>query len=164
MSCSKDRLYFNITRLLKTHASIKFLDQYQQAAGFCVSKMMEKAVYEGWAKAWGAGMTYEGECKQGEFLIFCDASGSGMKAKVDELVAPNHLKMTHVAFVSKNVELTTLDDSLKAWIGTKEEYYFSSNPDGSTKLDIKMESEAEFAEMGKAWPTALQYLKEICES
>ena len=131
---------------------------------FVFNKIMEKSVYPEWAKAWGEGMTYEGEWKQDTYISFFDTSGSGTKALVNQLVIPECIKMTHVAMVGLgNVEVVDLDETMKKWIGAKEEYYFSNTPDGATTLEIRMETDEMFEGMGKAWPIALQYFKDICE-
>ena len=36
---------------------------------FVFSKITDKSVYPDWAKAWGEGMTYEGEWKEGEHIF-----------------------------------------------------------------------------------------------
>lgn len=84
---------------------------------------------------------------------------------VDELVVPEHIKMTHVAMVEAgNKEVAELDEVMKKWIGSKEEYYFSSTEDGATTFDVRIETDEAFEEMMNAWPKALQYFKEICEA
>ena len=131
---------------------------------FVFQKIMDKSVYPEWAKAWGEGMTYEGVWKQGSHISFFDISGSGTKAHVDEFMVPEHIKMTHVAMVEAgNREVAELDDTMKKWIGSKEEYYFSEAEEGATMLTIRMEADEAFEEMMGAWPKALAVFKETFE-
>ncbi len=121
-------------------------------------------MYPQWAKAWGEGMNYEGEWKEGEHISFFDASGNGTKVHIDEMVIPAHIKTTHIAMVGLgNVEIAELDETMKKWIGSKEEYYLSET-DGVTDIKIVLEVDEMFEEMMNAWPKALQYLKELCEA
>ena len=132
---------------------------------FVFDKMIDKSVYADWAKAWGEGMTFEGEWKQGEYVCFFDTSRTGTKVIVNDIVAPEHIKMTHVAMVEDGtVEVTEVDEVMQKWFGAKEEYYFSDAGDGTTLLEIRIVADEMFEEMMQAWDPALVYFKEICES
>lgn len=144
--------------------TLNYSIQINKPQEFVFNKIIDKSVYPDWAKAWGEGMTFEGEYVEGKHISFSDTSGQGTKVVVNELVAPEHIKMTHVAMVEAgNKEVAELDEVMKKWIGAKEEYYLSSTEDGGTKFDVKIETDEAFEEMMNAWPKALQYFKEICE-
>lgn len=130
---------------------------------FVFSKITDKSVYADWAKAWGEGMTYEGEWKQGGNISFYDKQG-GTKVIVEELKPNEYIKTRHIAMVNPKLEEVELtDDTMKKWIGSREDYFFRANNDETTTLQIVMLTDEAFEEMMKAWPKALEYLKDICE-
>lgn len=78
---------------------------------FVFSKIKDKSVYPGWAKAWGEGMTYEGEWKEGENISFFDQTQGGTKVIIEEIVPNETIRAKHVAMVNTQnieVELTTI--------------------------------------------------------
>ena len=129
------------------------------------SKMTDKSVYPQWAKAWGEGMNYQGEWKEGEHIAFFDQSQGGTKVHIEKLVPNELIQTTHVAMVNTEAaEIELSDDMMKKWIGSQENYFFTAEDDDITTLEVVMVTDEAFEEMMQAWPKALQYLKEICES
>jgi len=127
--------------------------------------MTDKSVYPQWAKAWGEGMDYKGEWKEGEHIAFFDQSQGGTKVHVEKLVPNELIKTTHVAMVNTEAaEIELSDEMMKKWIGSKENYYFKAEGDSTTLLEVEMITDEAFEEMMQAWPKALESLKEICES
>ncbi len=136
-----------------------------QPRAFVFSKITDKSVYPGWAKAWGEGMTYLGEWKQGTHISFIDQSQGGTKARIEEIISGESIRMKHVAMVGpENVEIEPTDDMMRDWIGSEENYYFKEASDGGTTLEVVVVTDEAFEEMMQAWTTALQLLKEICEA
>lgn len=132
---------------------------------FVFDKLMDKTIYPDWAKAWGEGMTYEGEWKEGEYISFFDKTQGGTKAAIEELAVNKYIKMKHVAMVDpENFEVPLSDEMMKKWIGSREEYYFDKEGEETTLFRVEMEVDEAFEDMMKAWPKALGYFKEICES
>ncbi len=131
---------------------------------FVFNKIMDKAVYPEWAKAWGEGMTYEGVWKQGEHIFFFDKSQGGTKVRIEELQPNEVIKATHVAMVNpENMEVELSDDMMRKWVGSKEEYYFKDAGEGATLVTVCIETDEAFEKMMSAWTQALEYFKEICE-
>lgn len=131
---------------------------------FVFSKVTDKSVYPDWAKAWGEGMTYEGNWKEGEHISFFDQKQGGTKVIVEEVVPNEIIRMKHVAMVNpQNVECEVTDEMMEKWIGSTENYYFKKNGDTETILEIVMTTDKAFEKMMEAWSKALQFLKEICE-
>jgi hypothetical protein len=132
---------------------------------FVFNKIMDKSVYADWAKAWGEGMTYEGEWKQGGHISFFDKSRGGTKVLIEELNRNDSIKSKHVAMVNpQNVEIEPTDGMMRKWIGSREDYYFKKDGEAKTTLEVVMEVDQVFQEMfDKAWPKALEYFKEVCE-
>lgn len=124
-----------------------------------------KSVYPKWAKAWGNGMTYVGEWKEGTHMSFFDNSQGGTKVLFEVLEPNTYIKAKHVAMVNMdNEEIPLTDDMMKKWIGSLEEYRFRKTSANSTSLEIKMTVDKVFKPMfDTSWPKALQYFKEVCE-
>lgn len=127
--------------------------------------MTDKSQYSKWAKAWGEGVTYEGEWKEGEYISFFDQTQGGTKIIIEELKPNEYIKTKHVAMVSpENVEVELTDDIMRKWIGSREDYYFKKESDNETLLEVVMVADEAFEEMMEVWPKALLHLKEICEA
>ena len=136
-----------------------------RSPAFVFSKVTDKSVYPGWAKAWGEGMTYLGDWTEGTHISFVDKSQGGTKALIEEIVSGESIKMKHVAMVGPdNIELEPSDDMMRKWIGSRENYFFKASTDGGTLLDVEVVTDEAFEEMMQAWTPALQFLKEICET
>lgn len=133
---------------------------------FVFERMTDKKVYPQWAKAWGDGMTYIGEWKKGGHMSFFDNSQGGTKVLFEDLLPHEYIRAKHIAMVnSDNMEVDLKDGMMKKWIGSLEEYFFIKEDDTKTKLEIVMTVDEAFQEMfDTAWPKALQYFKEACES
>jgi uncharacterized protein YndB with AHSA1/START domain len=88
-------------------------------------KLIDKSVYPAWAKAWGEGMTYEGEWKEGQHISFFDKTQGGTKVLVEHVVPNETIKMKHVAMVNpQNIEVALTDEMMQKWIGSREDYFF----------------------------------------
>ena len=132
---------------------------------FVFNKMTDKSVYSDWAKAWGEGMTYEGEWKEGKHISFFDQKQGGTKVVIEELVPYESIKTKHIAMVNpQNIEVELTDDMMRKWIGSQENYYFKKKSETETTLEVVMVTDEAFEKMMNAWPKALQFLKEICET
>lgn len=133
---------------------------------FVFDRLTNKSVYPNWAKAWGDGMTYTGEWKKGGYMSFFDNSQGGTKVLFEDLRHNEYIRAKHVAMVNvDNKEVELKDDMMKKWIGSLEEYFLKKEDDTKTKLDIVMTVDEAFQEMfDTAWPKALHYFKEVCES
>jgi hypothetical protein len=140
--------------------------QINKPQEFVFNKIMDKSVYPDWAKAWGEGMDYEGEWKEGGHISFFDQKQGGTKVVIEELTPHKCIKAKHIAMVNpENVEVELTDDMMKKWIGSREDYYFKKDSDEVTTLEVVMEVDEVFQEMfDGAWPKALQYFKEVCEA
>ncbi len=130
------------------------------------SVMTDKSLYSDWAKAWGEGMTYTGEWKEGETVVFHDQTQGGTKAIVEEIRPGEYVRFKHIAMVDlQNNELAPTDENMKKWIGSLEEYYFKKVDDTTTELEVVMTMDNAFKEMSEgSWPKALQLVKELCEN
>ena len=127
--------------------------------------MIDKSVYPQWAKAWGEGMAIAGEWKEGAHISFFDHAHGGTKVIIEELTPHDVIKMKHIAMVNlQNIEIEPTDDAMRKWIGSQEEYYFKERGKNQTLVEIIMITDEMFEKMMEAWPKALHYFKEVCES
>lgn len=133
--------------------------------GFVFNKIIDKSVYADWAKAWGEGMTYEGDWKKGKNMSFFDQTQGGTKVVFEEFKPNEYIRAKHVAMVnSDNIEIELTDEMMRKWIGSLEEYYFKRESDDATTLEIVMTVDEAFQKMfDGTWPKALQFFKEVCE-
>ena len=132
---------------------------------FVFEKLKDKSVYPAWAKAWGEGMTYEGEWKEGQHISFFDKTQGGTKVLVEKVVPNETIRMKHVAMVNpQNIEVALTDEMMRKWIGSREDYYFKKEGDDATTLEVVMLADDAFEKMMNAWSQALQLFKDICEA
>ena len=127
--------------------------------------LLDKSVYADWAKAWGEGMTYQGEWKKGGHVSFFDNKQGGTKVIIEEFIPPLNIKAKHIAMVDTNGnELEPSDEMMRKWIGSQENYQLSKLDEDSTRLDITVVTDPIFEEMMKPWNEALLLLKGLCET
>ncbi len=145
--------------------TLKYSIQINKPQELVFNKIIDKSVYADWAKAWGEGMTHEGEWKEGEHIAFFDNSRGGTKIIVKEFKPFEAIRAEHVAMVNPQaVEVELADDMMKKWIGSLEEYYFHKNGDDQTTLEVVVQTDEAFKEMmDGTWPKALELFKGICE-
>lgn len=145
--------------------TLKYKITINQPVAVVFEKITNKTVYPEWAKAWGEGMTFSGEWKEGSHISFFDTSGQGTKAVVESIKPNESIKMKHVAMVEDgNKEVQELDETMQKWLGSREEYFFESVGDNKTDVTIVIEADEAFEPMMQAWNKALVYLKDICEA
>ena len=137
----------------------------KKPVNFVFEKMTDKSVYAAWAKAWGEGMTYEGEWKEGQHISFFDKTQGGTKVLVEQVVPNETIRMKHVAMVNpQNIEVALTDEMMRKWIGSREDYYFKKEGEDVTTLEVVMLADEAFEEIMNAWSQALQLFKDICEA
>lgn len=145
--------------------TLTYAIKINKPVGFVFEKLTDKSLYPAWAKAWGEGMTYEGEWKEGQHISFFDQTQGGTKAIVEHVVPNKVIKMKHIAMVNpQNMEVPLTDEMMRKWIGSREDYYFKEETDGATTFEVVMRADEAFEEMMNAWPQALEFFKNICEA
>ena len=139
--------------------------QINKPRDFVFNKLIDKSVYSQWAKAWGEGMTYKGDWKQGQQISFFNTIDGGTKVIIEELHSNESIKTKHIAMVNaQNIEQELANDMMRKWIGSREDYFFKADSDTVTTLEVIMVADEAFEEMMGAWSQALVYFKEICEA
>ncbi len=129
--------------------------------------MLNDATYREWTSVFNSESSYEGDWNQGSEIRFLgpdgDGSVAGMIATVEEN-RPNELISLRYVGQVVNGEDDTTSEAAKAFMGAQEKYAFSES-EGSTTVDVELDSEDEFVAMfDDAWPLALKRLKDIVEA
>lgn len=127
--------------------------------------LMDQSQYHKWSSSWGSVQQMIGTWEVGGYVSFIDSEQRGTKVLIEEMVPNRHILTKHIAMVDGiNQELEPTDDVMKAWIGTREDYFFESSGEQTT-LTITMVMDEAFSSMAQeGWPKALQQFKEMCES
>lgn len=146
--------------------TLKYSIQINKPRELVFNKLFEQSVYTKWAEAWGEGMAYAGEWKEGEHITFFDKVQGGTKAVVEAYKPYEHIKLKHVSMVDPQLnEVEPMDETMKKWIGSLEQYFFYEDGDDQTTLEAVAETDEAFQEMmDGAWPKALKIIKEACEN
>lgn len=130
--------------------------------------LIGETTYRQWTNAFHEGSHYVGNWEQGSKILFIGPGNEGEKeGGMVSMIAENRpyefISIRHIGIVENGIEDTASDEA-KKWAGGLENYTFRE-ANGITELVIDMDSDAENAEMfNRAWPAALQKLKELAES
>lgn len=124
--------------------------------------MLEDATYRQWTTPFGQSY-YEGSWDKGSTIKFLGAEGSGMIAVIAENKPYEFLSIEHRGFIMNGVE-DTESPKVKAWVPAHENYTFVRHNNGTTEVQIDLDTPTEYEEMfEEAWPKALEKLKALCE-
>lgn len=124
--------------------------------------MLEDETYRQWTTAFTKGSHFKGSWEEGEKILFLDANGSGMVAKIAENRPHEFISIKHLGIIHDGVEDTESEEA-KKWAPAYENYTFTEE-DGKTTVTVDMDIEEEHEEMFNGlWPKALQNLKELAE-
>lgn len=127
----------------------------------------DKSNYEAWTALFNPTSSYEGTWTKDSKMLFVgqDENGEkgGMVSRVIENIPSNFVSIQHYGLVQGSVEVTEGPD-VEKWANGFENYSFEEK-DGTTSVVVDLDTTAEFVEyMNEAYPSALDKLKEICES
>lgn len=121
--------------------------------------------YPQWTAAFSPGSKAVTDWKKGSKVLFVDHTNNGMFAMIEESIPGKFMSIRHMGGYNDGVE-DTESEMAKQWAGSHEDYHLS-DAGGGTKLEVKLygatipkEFEEEFK---KAWPIALDKLKELSE-
>jgi len=121
--------------------------------------------YPAWGNAWGEGMRMLADWREGGTVTFLDPLQGGTRAVIEEWVPDQLIRTRHTAMVTpENDVIDAMDDEMRKWIGSQENYRFSPDGNGGTLLEVEMLMDEAFEEMMAAWTIALQQLKGLCEA
>ncbi len=103
--------------------------------------------------------------REGGTVTFLDPLQGGTRAVIEEWVPDQLIRTRHTAMVTpENDVIDAMDDEMRKWIGSQENYRFSPDGNGGTLLEVEMLMDEAFEEMMAAWTIALQQLKGLCEA
>lgn len=127
----------------------------------------DKSNYEAWTALFNPTSSYEGTWTKDSKMLFVgqDENGEkgGMVSRIIENIPSNFVSIQHYGLVQGGVEVTEGPD-VEKWANGFENYSFEEK-DGTTSVVVDLDTTAEFVEyMNEAYPSALDKLKEICES
>ena len=125
------------------------------------SIMLDKEHYREWTALFNPTSHYEGTWEEGSKIVFLgeteDGEKTGMRSQIEKFEPNKVISIKHLGMFEKGKE-TPFEQELY------EIYYFEEKA-GSALLKVEMDTEDAWIEyFGKAWPKALQKLKEVCES
>jgi len=126
--------------------------------------MLNKETYVQWVGDAWPGSSYDGEWKKGTTIRFTgEDGGGGTLAEITELKPYSRVVAEHVAILLEDGSEDRESEMAKGWIGTTEAYAFTGE-NGSTKLDVELTTNPEWASMfEEGWPKALEALKRLVE-
>lgn len=119
--------------------------------------------YDDWTSAFAEGSTVETDWNKGSKVLFTDGKGSGMVSFIEDKKPNEFMSFKHMGMLKDGVE--DFDSpTTKAWAGSMENYTLK-NVNGKTELQIDIDVTGDFKDyMEKAWPKALDKLKNLSES
>jgi hypothetical protein len=152
----------------KIHASIKI----NAPAEKVYKTMLGEDTYKEWTKAFSPtpdSTSYvKGDWNKGSKILFVGTDPEtgqegGMVSRVAENKPNEFVSIEHLGIIQNGVEDTTSEEA-KKWTPAFENYTLKEE-NGMTELQIDVDTADELAgEFEKAWPVALEKLKELSES
>ncbi|MBP7572291.1 MAG: SRPBCC domain-containing protein [Acidobacteria bacterium] len=126
--------------------------------------MLGSETYRAWTAPFGEGSYFEGAWDQGHEIRFLGPGGSGgMLAVIAENRPHEFVSIKHVGVIKDGV-VDTGSSEVQAWAPAFENYTLS-DAGGSTKVDVELDSVAEWNDfMSETWPKALSKLKALAEA
>lgn len=125
-------------------------------------KMLDLETYKIWTAEFVKTSYYEGSWDLGQTILFTSDQGGGLVGKITQNEYLKVVEITYQSWLTQNNKADNSEES-KSFEGATEKYSFTKLSEGSTKLDIDIQTLPSFTEISNLWPTALEKLKEICE-
>ena len=118
--------------------------------------------YRKWTAPFMEGSYAETDCKEGSKVLFLGPDNCGMVSRIKKSDPFDFMSIEHQGTVLNGVENLNGKEAEK-WRGALENYRLKA-VDGKTELNIETDIAEEYLEsFGKAWPEALQKVKELSE-
>ena len=131
--------------------------------------MLEDKTYREWTLDFNpSGSWYEGSWEKGSKIKFVGADPKtgalgGMTSEIAENRPHEFLSIKHLGLIDNGVEIFFLP-FVDSWVPSYENYTFTKIDDRTTKLEVEVDTNEEYADMfSKMWPNALAKLKSMCE-
>lgn len=128
--------------------------------------LFSKETYGKWTAPFARGSDAVTDWKTGSKILFVDGEGNGMVSRVSENRQPEYMGISHMGIIMNGVEDTESADATQ-WAGSYENYTLADKG-GKTEVTVEVggaEIPDEYKEyFDKAWPVAMNLLKELSES
>jgi len=124
--------------------------------------LWDDETYGKWTAAFFEGSRAETDWQEGSKVQFLDPDGNGMLSKIKKSQPCDKMYFEHSGVVHAGVEDTGSEEA-KKWKGLVENYTLTKN-EGGTELLIETDIPEAYLKMfEKAWPMALERVKELSE-
>ncbi len=118
--------------------------------------------YRIWTAPFAEGSYAETDWKESSKVLFLGPSGNGMISRIKTNNEPAYMSIEHIGIIVDGKEETSSEE-VKEWAGSMENYTLE-NKGGKTKLTVHVDiAEAYLDSFEKAFPQALQKVKELSE-
>lgn len=129
--------------------------------------MLGKESYSEWTSVFNPSSYYEGSFEEGAEIHFIGLSEEGKKEGmvgiVRSLRSPNFVSMEYIG-VFYGDKVVTEGAGMEDFIGSTETYRFEGVDESATRVLVDLDVPDEYEDyFNKAWPKALEKLKEMCE-
>ncbi|MEO7769072.1 MAG: SRPBCC domain-containing protein [Ferruginibacter sp.] len=115
------------------------------------------STYREWTAAFCEGSYAESDWKEGSKIQFLSPNGDGMFGVIEKKIPNEQMSFRHLGEIKKGVE------EPKDWGAATENYYLQDS-NGSTQLNVEMDSTPEMEQFLKnTFPKALEILKQVSE-
>ncbi|NNE77837.1 MAG: SRPBCC domain-containing protein [Pricia sp.] len=119
--------------------------------------------YRKWTAVFMEGSWADTDWQEGSQVLFLNADGEGMIARIAENKPNEFMGIEHLGVV-KDGKTDMESEELQGWIGARENYTLEELGD-QTELIVEMDiTEAYLDYFIKVWPQALQKVKSLCEN
>ena len=124
--------------------------------------LWSETTYPEWTAVFSPGSRAETTWQKGSKVLFLDASNEGMVASIVENKSNEFMSIKHLGMVKDGVE--DLDSpEVKVWAGALENYTLKT-VNGKTVLTVEIDIADAYKDyMAKAWPKALEQVKQLAE-
>lgn len=118
--------------------------------------------YRKWTSVFSEGSKAVSDWKEGSKIQFLDAKNDGMYSTISKCIDNEIMNFTHIGVVKNGVE-QPLDDTIKNWSGSSENYALNET-DEITTLTVEMDIIPEYLDyFNKTFPLALDLVKKLSE-
>lgn len=116
-----------------------------------------------WYSAFMAGSHAEGNWTKDSIMMFKDAEGTGLAARVNEIKPGEEVDLQYEAVIY-NGKLNYDDNEAKEWKGLHESYRLASNGSTTTVSVLSEVPDRYFDGMDESWNNAMKKIKELSEN
>lgn len=118
--------------------------------------------YMQWTSPFMEGSYYQGEFGQGNRVYLLSPTGEGIYSDIIVYDENEQLTFSLLGNV-KNKQEQPLDPESEIWTGSRESYFLSDTANG-TLLRVELDNQKDYGDqMNKAFPAALEILRELAE-